>query len=237
MAEPYCGNCGYTLVGLTESSRCPECGKPLVEVLQRRGVTPVGGRRYESSRRIFGLPLVSVAYGPDGNERIGRARGIIARGDVAIGVLAIGGQAFGVIALGGMACGIVAVGGLAIGLLAGFGGAALGGVAIGGAAIGGIAHGGGAIGIVAEGGGAIGCYARGGSVLARHAIDFRGKSDPEAVRLFEHDLAWLLGRTPRMRDKIPLLAWLLMLGLLVAAVSATVVYAGYLRQRDRPAPR
>ena len=26
--EPICGNCGYVLSGLTESSKCPECGRP-----------------------------------------------------------------------------------------------------------------------------------------------------------------------------------------------------------------
>jgi predicted Zn-ribbon and HTH transcriptional regulator len=33
--EPYCGNCGYVLTGATETSKCPECGRPLVEVLTR----------------------------------------------------------------------------------------------------------------------------------------------------------------------------------------------------------
>ena len=27
--EPYCSNCGYVLKGLTDSSKCPECGKPM----------------------------------------------------------------------------------------------------------------------------------------------------------------------------------------------------------------
>lgn len=237
MAEPYCGNCGYTLVGLTESSRCPECGKPLVEVLQRRGITTFGGVRYSSETKVFGLPLLSVAFGPDGQERFGRAKGIIARGDVAVGVLAIGGQAFGVIAIGGMACGLVALGGLAIGLLAALGGGAVGGLALGGAAIGGIAHGGGALGFIAEGGGAVGYYARGGGVYGRHVINYAGRSDPAAVQLFERDLAWFLGRSTRMWDKIPLAAWTVMLLLLVAAISAAVVYVGYRRQRDPPAMR
>ena len=34
--EPYCGNCGYLLKGAVESSKCPECGRPLtVGVLHR----------------------------------------------------------------------------------------------------------------------------------------------------------------------------------------------------------
>ena len=35
--EPYGGNCGQQLTGLIDSSKCPECGKPLVEVLRRGG--------------------------------------------------------------------------------------------------------------------------------------------------------------------------------------------------------
>jgi len=42
--DPYCGNCGYSLRGLTESSKCPECGKPIVEVLQRDRPIPRGKR-------------------------------------------------------------------------------------------------------------------------------------------------------------------------------------------------
>ena len=37
LGEPYCGNCGHRLTGLVDSSKCPECGRPLVEVLTRSG--------------------------------------------------------------------------------------------------------------------------------------------------------------------------------------------------------
>src|SRR5262245_32208874 len=121
MADPYCGNCGYQLTGLTESSKCPECGKPLVEVLQRAPLL-VRNRRYKSGIEIFGLPLVHIAYGPSESERVGRARGIIAMGDMAVGFLAIGGFARGFIAMGGFAFGLVALGGFSLGLLGALGG-------------------------------------------------------------------------------------------------------------------
>ena len=115
--DPYCNNCRYSLVGLTESSKCPECGKPVVEVLER-GPAFRGGKRYRSSIVIFGLPLVHVALGPHEDEQRGRAKGIIAIGDIATGCLAIGG-----VATGGGAVGFVAQGGGALGYYAEGGGA------------------------------------------------------------------------------------------------------------------
>jgi hypothetical protein len=226
--DPYCGKCGYSLVGLTESSKCPECGKPLVEVLTRDPAPVVRGRRYKSDLRIFGLPFIHVALGPHENQRIGVARGIIAVGDVAFGLLSLGGAAsFGVIALGGgFGCGVVALGGCAFGLLA-FAGLALGGIAFGGAAIGGIALGGGAIGYIAEGGGAVGVYGRGGGVFATHVIDF-ARRDPEAVRLFS-DLSWLLGSAwPPAGWNWTLSGWLLAATLLMFLLLGAIVGIGYL---------
>lgn len=81
--DPYCGNCGYSFTGLTESSKCPECGRPVVEVLTRDAVPFRTGRRYRSATTIFGRPLVHIAVGPYENESYGRARGIIAIAAVA----------------------------------------------------------------------------------------------------------------------------------------------------------
>jgi len=182
MADPYCRNCSYKLKGLTESSKCPECGKPLVEVLERDPQTQYC-RRYTSPTTVFGLPLVSVAMGPGEGQRRGHAKGIIAIGDVATGWLALGGIARGIIAIGGMAMGIVSFGGMSIGLIC-FGGWALGGIATGGGAVGGIAHGGGAVGYIARGGGAIGKYAAGGGVSGTYVIS-PARRDPQAVEVFD----------------------------------------------------
>jgi hypothetical protein len=189
---PYCSNCGYSLIGLTESSRCPECGRPLVAVLTRDPIAFRAGKRYKSQATLFGRPLVHVAIGPYEDEPRGIARGIIAIGDVANGWLAIGGMAFGIVAIGGLAVGVAAIGGGAIGLLA-LGGAAFGGFANGGAAIGLVATGGGAVGIVAQGGGAVGYLARGGGVYATHGVSFAlGQGNPVAVGFFDR-WEWLLG--------------------------------------------
>jgi hypothetical protein len=49
--------------------------------------------RMQSSHRLFGIPLYDIAIGPDParGEAKGRAKGIIAVGDVASGLVAVGG--------------------------------------------------------------------------------------------------------------------------------------------------
>jgi len=131
--QPYCKECGYLLVGLTESSKCPECGRPIVEVLVRDSFPGRGGYRFQTQRRVWGLPLVSIASGPRGAERMGKPVGIIAIGGRALGVIAVGGFAAGGITFGGFSLGLLAIGGFALGGLA-IGGFAAGACAIGGQA-------------------------------------------------------------------------------------------------------
>jgi hypothetical protein len=138
--------------------------------------------RRNSPTRLLGLPLWSVAFGPDPSrgEIRGHARGIFAFGDMATGFFAMGGLARGIVAIGGLAVGLVSLGGLAIGLLAAVGGGALGGIAFGGAAIG----------YVAVGGGAAGYYALGGAAAGVHTISPLHQ-DPEAVAFFHQFLPWV----------------------------------------------
>ena len=133
------------------------------------------GVRKKSETTLFGLPLVSVATGPDPEkgELYGHAKGIIAIGDVATGVFAMGGVAFGGVSIGGCAIGLISLGGCALSILLAVGGFALGAVAIGGCAVG----------IVAIGGGAIGYYALGGGTTGVYVINAVQQS-PEAVELF-----------------------------------------------------
>ncbi|MFO1306726.1 MAG: hypothetical protein U1F54_23630 [Burkholderiales bacterium] len=139
--------------------------------------------RRRSSYEFLGMPLYSIALGPDlaKGEARGHARGVLAIGDLATGIVAIGGLAKGVVAVGGLAVGLVAIGGLAVG-----------GLAVGGAALGFAALGGGAVGYVAVGGAAFGVYASGGAAFGEHVISAAAR-DPEAVRFFS-DLG--LGFTP-----------------------------------------
>lgn len=229
-SNPYCGNCGYQLTGLTESSRCPECGRPLVEVLQR-GPLLVRNRRYTSPIEIFGLPLIQIAYGPSETERMGRARGIVAMGDMALGFLAIGGVARGFIAIGGFAIGLIAIGGFSLGLLGALGGFALGGIACGGGAVGGIAVGGGAVGVIAQGGGAVGYYARGGGAIGKYVLSFAVR-DPEALELFSR-LNWLLGQGTGGLSMFTPGLWVAILGVCVAVVLALIVMGPYLQASRR----
>jgi len=233
--RPICNNCKYDLTGLTESSKCPECGRPIIEVLVRSQPTRPMGRRYTSSVRVFGLPLVHVARGPSGDEQIGHARGIIAIGDTAVGFLALGGRAIGFIACGGLALGVWAVGGLSAGVVA-LGGLAVGLLsAMGGAAAGGVATGGGAVGVVATGGLAIGYYARGGRGIGQFVIDYTG-TDPTAQQFFTH-WEWYVGPTPQA-GSLSLtwfsqpLALVSVFGL--AAILALVVALGYVLAERRP---
>ena len=80
-------------------------------------VAPVP-REYRSARTWKGVPLVHVALGGrdvDGRHRVGRARGVVAVGGVAVGVIAVGGVAVGLVSVGGVSVGLVAaVGGVAV---------------------------------------------------------------------------------------------------------------------------
>ncbi|MGE3180577.1 MAG: hypothetical protein AB7N71_03035 [Phycisphaerae bacterium] len=239
--DPFCGNCKYPLSGLVDSSKCPECGKPLVEVLQR-GPYERGGKRYQSPVRIFGLPLLSIAIGPYENEKRGDARGIVAIGDTAVGWFALGGRARGIIAIGGLATGVLAIGGLSIGFFS-FGGWAMGLVAVGGGAAGGFASGGMAIGGLAQGGMAIGYYAQGGGVGGKF-VHSPTRSDPEAIAAFEGVNSFLLlGQSAaRVRGNVLMIyviamVWIFLITISLAAPLLVVGYFEYRRQTRRQVMR
>jgi hypothetical protein len=91
------------------------------------------------SEQVWGtLPVVHVAVGgrqADGRYRLGRARGVIALGDVAMGLVAIGDVAIGLFSVGGVTIGLVALGAVALRLVA-VGAVAIGLFAAGAVAIG-----------------------------------------------------------------------------------------------------
>jgi hypothetical protein len=230
---PYCSNCGYDLSNLTESSKCPECGRPLVEVLTRGPAHYQMGKRYRSKATLFGLPVIDIALGPKGNELRGRAKGIIAIGDIATGFIALGGFARGLVAIGGMAFGGFAIGGMAVGIFTAIAGLAIGGIAIGGGAVGVLAVGGGAAGHIAQGGGAYGYYARGGDARGAHVIAMgRGYSDAEATRMFDR-FAWFFGGSD-MRAGMTLLRPAAVPLVTMVGVCALIALMAMIAMRNEP---
>jgi hypothetical protein len=156
--------------------------QPLTEAQRRtiESLTPqqrmlVAGRsfRHRSEREFLGLPLVSIAVGPDAGrgELRGHARGVVAIGDIATGIVAIGGWARGLVAIGGLATGAISLGGLSVALLGAVGGVALSAL---------LAFGGGAVGTVAIGGAAVGHYAIGGAAFGTYVAG-PARIDPEVV--------------------------------------------------------
>lgn len=225
--DPYCSNCNYALTGATESSKCPECGKPLVDVLERHQVKMnYSGKRYRSTTQLFGLPLIDIALGPVEGEIKGRAKGFIAIGDIATGWLAIGGIARGFVSVGGLAIGVFSVGGMSLGLLSAVGGCAVGALAAGGCAIGGLANGGGAVGYVAQGGAAVGYYARGGGAYGIHTISRGGSSSQEAYDMFD-TLSWYFGSG--WPSSFTAMQPLLLVFFIVLAVAAGLAMLGWMK--------
>jgi serine/threonine protein kinase len=100
------------------------------------------GRRAVSSTKIMGMPLWSIAFGPDleKGESRGHAHGIFALGETATGVVAVGTVAVGVFTLAPVSIGVIAIGGFA-----------MGGVAMGAASIGVLSYGAVALGVFAYG--------------------------------------------------------------------------------------
>lgn len=155
----------------------------MVEVLTRRGFGPLG-KRYRSKAALFGLPVIDIALGPHHDGPRGKARGIIAIGDIASGWLAIGGMARGIVAIGGLAIGVFALGSGGVGVVGACGGGAIAaGIAVGGGAVGTLAEGGAVLGIIAQGGGALGLFVR----------DYHNFFNPAATPPIFSRLSWLFG--------------------------------------------
>lgn len=217
LGEPYCGVCGHPLTGLVDSSKCPECGRPIVEVLTRAGRL---GHRYRSQTTLFGLPLIDVAVGATHSETRGAARGILAIGDKARGFVAIGTSAVGIVAVGGRAFGVFAIGGIAIGLVSALGGISAGAIATGGLVLGLLGYGGLCAAIVADGGVCIGVYAAGALPIA---IGQTAAASTDVVGSF----SWFFGRTqPFNAWRHIIQPWAVVLALPIAAALVIAALAG-----------
>jgi hypothetical protein len=233
LPKPFCAACGHDLTGAVQSASCPECGKPLVEVLVRPAMMPMllSGRRmlvrrYQSERRVLGMPLVAIATGIGEDGKPGHAKGFFAFGDIATGVFAFGGFARGVVAFGGASFGGVTFGGLSFGTFAAFGGLAIAwlGSAVGGFAAGILAGGGGAIGLVAQGGLAIGWLARGAQAKGVHAWGAGGRGAPApdaATQALFDQYAWLVGPPGAMPQIHYNAIWTVAIAVLVILLALT----------------
>ena len=236
LPKPYCAACGHDLTGATAANACPECGRPLVEVLTRATLGAGGrmggrpSRRYTSKRRIFGMPLVAIAYGPDERGKLGHAKGYFAFGDIATGVFAFGGFARGLVAFGGMSIGGVTFGGLSLGTFAAFGGGAVAwlGSAVGGMTVGLLANGGSAIGAIAQGGLAVGWLARGGAAKGVHTWG-QGSPPTDETRALFDQFAWLVGPAGPM----PQIHYGLLATVIIAVVIALLAALPALVASDR----
>jgi len=237
LGEPYCSECGYVLTGAVESSKCPECGRPLVDVLVRRGVFTRGGRRFRSKARLLGMPAIDIAFGPSGEERFGKARGFLAIGDRARGVVALGGQSIGVVAVGGQSIGVFSLGGLSIGAISSMGGMSIGGIGLGGFGVGILAMGGGAIGVMAQGGMAAGLFARGGGVFGPNVVGPGGASSQAAIDAFT-SMSWFFGGWPiSPMTFIMAFATFAAIPLLIGGVLAAIAWVAHSRHGFSTWPR
>jgi len=134
---------------------------------------PATIREYRSSRTWRGLPLVHVALGGrdiDGRYQVGRARGVVAVGGIAVGFVAVG----------GVAVGLVSAGGVSVGLFAAVGGAAVAAAAVGAVSLGVLAVGVVTLGVVAVGLVAVGAMTS--SVTPAAGVALVGARFPRAVR-------------------------------------------------------
>ena len=106
-----------------EAYMCPHCGAPF----PARKLGPASGYEWKSKAKIFGIPLVHVAFGRDQNGKMRVAKGFIAIGQFGIGAITIAqfgvGAIFGFgqftvapLAIGQFAAGIAAMGQFAFGL-------------------------------------------------------------------------------------------------------------------------
>jgi predicted RNA-binding Zn-ribbon protein involved in translation (DUF1610 family) len=224
LGEPYCGACGHQLTGLVDSSKCPECGRPIVEVLTRAGKM---GKRYRSKTMFFGLPLVSIAFGGTHDEPVGNARGVFAFGDNAKGIVAVGGKAKGVVAVGGTAYGLFAIGGIAIGLITAWGGVGIGAIASGGLVISLIGFGGACAGIIVSGGVSAGLFSYGGAAFG---LPLLGTGDADTSQTLYRLLGWFFG-PPSVGVRTFLQPTLFTLGvpIIVSAITGVLAWIRHMR--------
>ncbi len=94
------------------------------------------GFHWQTSWKLFGLPLCCISFGRNSSGRARIAKGWISIGKIAVGLIAIGQFSLGIISLGIVGVGLIAVGQVAAGILFGLGQISTGIMAIGQVVIG-----------------------------------------------------------------------------------------------------
>ncbi|RPJ86705.1 MAG: zinc ribbon domain-containing protein [Acidobacteria bacterium] len=113
MALYECRECGGQVSD--QAVTCPHCGAPYPARLVWKG----WGVDKEFGPRIFGYPLVHIAFGRDTGGRLRVAKGVIAIGQFAVGGITIAQFGIGVLGgLGQMMIAPLALGQLALGYIA-----------------------------------------------------------------------------------------------------------------------
>jgi len=145
-------------------------GEPDAATVPRGVPTGVHGFEWKTRAKLWGLPLVCIAFGSDSRGRPRVAKGWLALGQFAVGVVVVAQFGLGFVSLGQVALGVVAGGQLALGLLTGMGQMAIGTFAVGQAVI--------------------GVYGKGQVGWADYLWS-AGRTDMEAVAMFE-TIEWLV---------------------------------------------
>jgi hypothetical protein len=107
---------------------CPRCGAPRPAIKGWNGT----GIDWKSRVKLFGIPLIHVAFGRNSNGKLRVAKGIIAIGQFAVGLVTVAQFGIGIIfGLGQFMIGLTVLAQFAGGLLIGVGQIATGVVTIG----------------------------------------------------------------------------------------------------------
>ncbi|EDN65708.1 membrane protein [Beggiatoa sp. PS] len=91
---------------------CPNCGAPYPYNSDWNGY----GYEYKSTRQIFGMPLIHIAFGRNKYDKWRVAKGFIAIGQYGKGVITIAQFGIGVIVISQFGIGIVCISQFGIGL-------------------------------------------------------------------------------------------------------------------------
>jgi hypothetical protein len=126
MALTPCRECGREVS--RDAFSCPQCGAPRPSLLEWTDA----GFEWKSQRRIFGIPLVHVAFGSDARGKLRVAKGLVAVGQFGVGLVTVAQFGVGVIfGFGQFILGLSVLSQFAAGLLVGVGQLATGVFAVG----------------------------------------------------------------------------------------------------------